>query len=126
LSAAGKEGSKAASAKGDNRDTNASISENRDEFLAIIVGQLIRLYAKSKSMSVGFCDFALLNRLVQLMSHEQYIIQSDACKTFDTIFKGPRIYLNLERKDQFIDWIDKNAANTNTHDTLNKIFREMR
>jgi hypothetical protein len=38
LSTAGKEVSKAASAKGDNRDTNASISENRDEFLAIIVG----------------------------------------------------------------------------------------
>lgn len=99
LSAASKDASKAPSANKDNRDTNASISENRDEFLAIIVGQLIRLYAKSKSMSVGFCDFTLLARLVQLMQHEQYIIQSDACKTFDTIFKGPRIYLNLERKD---------------------------
>jgi hypothetical protein len=26
-------------------------AENRDEFLAVIIGQLIRLFAKSKSMS---------------------------------------------------------------------------
>jgi len=30
---------------------NSNIAENRDEFLAVIIGQLIRLYAKSKSMS---------------------------------------------------------------------------
>lgn len=103
-----------------------SICENRDEFLAIIIGQLIRLYAKSKSMSTGFCDFAILERIVQLMQHEQYIIQSDAQKTFDTIFKGPRIYQNVERKDHFIDWVEKNAGNTNTHEKLNLMFREMR
>lgn len=28
--------------------------EDRDEFLAVNIGQLIRLYAKSKSMSIGF------------------------------------------------------------------------
>lgn len=59
------------------------------------------------------------------MQHEQYIIQSDACKTFETIFKGPRIYLNLERKDKFIDWVDKNADNE-THQKLNEIFKKMR
>lgn len=77
-------------------------------------------------MSLGFCDFALIERLVQLMQHEQYIIQSDACKTFDTIFKGQRIFLNLEKKDQFVDWVDKNAGDTNTHEKLNEIFRKMR
>ena len=111
--------------QGGDTTVNVSIQENRDEFLAIVIGQLVRLYAKSKSMSVGFCDFAILERIVQLMQHEQYIIQSDAAKTLDTILKGPRIYLNLERKDQFIDWIDKNADNT-THERLNLIFREMR
>lgn len=58
------------------------------------------------------------------MQHEQYIIQSDAAKTFDTILKGSRIYLNLERKDQFIDWIDKNVGDT--HEKLNLLFRDMR
>lgn len=38
LNAGGKDASKAPSASKDNRDTNASISENRDEFLAIIIG----------------------------------------------------------------------------------------
>lgn len=50
----------------------------RDEFLAVIIGQLIRLYAKSKSMSAGFQNFQFLDRIVELMQHEQYIIQSDA------------------------------------------------
>lgn len=42
------------------------------------------------------------------MQHEQFIIQSDAQKTFDCIFKGPRIYNHLDRKDGFIDWVDRN------------------
>jgi len=45
-------------------EKGTSISENRDEFLAVIIGQLIRLFAKSKSMSVGFCNFATLERIV--------------------------------------------------------------
>ena len=60
------------------------------------------------------------------MNHEQYIIQSDAQKTFDNIFKGPRIYQNLERKDAFIDWIEQNAGNTDTHKLLNEMFFKMR
>jgi hypothetical protein len=41
--------------------------ENRDEFLAVIVGQLIRLFAKSKSMSQVFCNFGILDQIVELM-----------------------------------------------------------
>ena len=99
--------------------------EHRDEFLAVTVGQLIRLYAKSKSMSQVFQNFGTLDRIVDLMQHEQYIIQSDAQKTFDTIFKGPRIYQNIDKRDAFISWIDNNADNQ-IHERLNKIFREMR
>jgi hypothetical protein len=44
--------------------------ENRDEFLAVIIGQLVRLYAKSKSLSCIFCNFAILEHIVQLMQHE--------------------------------------------------------
>jgi len=61
------------------------------------VGQLLRLYAKSKSMSQCFCNFEVLERIVDLMQHEQYIIQSDAQKTFDTIIKGARLQENLDR-----------------------------
>ena len=53
---------------------NSNIAVNRDEYLAVIVGQLIRLYAKSKSMSQTFCNFALLEHVVKMMSHEQHII----------------------------------------------------
>lgn len=88
--------------------------ENRDEFLAVIIGQLIRLYAKSKSMSGAFNNFQILKRLVDLMQHEQYIIQSDAQKTFEAIMKGNRIQQNLDRRDSFIDWIEKNEPKSNT------------
>ena len=63
-------------------------------------------------MSSGFQNFYILERIVELMKHEQFIIQSDAQKTFDTIFKGPRIYQNPDRKDAFIDWIEKNQGDT--------------
>lgn len=59
-------------------------------------------------MSQVFNSFDILNRIIQLMQHEQFIIQSDAQKTFDCIFKGPRIYNHLDRKDGFIDWVDRN------------------
>lgn len=49
-------------------------AETRDEFLAVIIGQLIRLFAKSKSMSQVFNSFATLEQIVALMQHEQYII----------------------------------------------------
>jgi len=60
------------------------------------------------------------------MTHEQYIVQSDAQKTFDTILKGPRIYENVDRPDCFIEWIEHNAADSQTHFRLNKMFLEMR
>jgi len=100
--------------------------ENRDEFLAVIIGQLIRLYAKSKSLSQCLQKFPILERIVKLMTHEQYIVQSDAQKTFDTILKGPRIYENVDRPDCFIEWIEHNAADSQTHFRLNKMFLEMR
>lgn len=78
----------------------------------MIIGQLIRLYAKSKSLSQCLCNFSILQRIVKLMTHEQYIVQSDAEKTFDTILKGPRIYENLQRTDSFIEWIETNADNS--------------
>lgn len=94
--------------------------ENRDEFLAIIIGQLIRLYAKSKSLSRCLCNFTILHRIVKLMTHEQYIVQSDAEKTFDTILKGPRIYENVQRSDSFIEWIESNEDDSQTQ--LNQMF----
>lgn len=60
----------------------------RDEFLAIIIGQLIRLYAKSKTLSQSFTDFEYLERMADLCKHEQFIIQSDAQKTFEAIMMG--------------------------------------
>lgn len=42
------------------------------------------------------------------MTHEQYIVQSDAQKTFDTILKGARIYENVDRADSFVEWIEGN------------------
>ena len=50
------------------------MSENRDEFLAVIIGQLIRLYSKSKSLSACLQNFDLIEKVVLLMQHEQYII----------------------------------------------------
>ena len=43
---------------------------SRDEFLAVIIGQMIRLYAKSKSLSRVFQDFELLERMASLCKHE--------------------------------------------------------
>ena len=62
-------------------------------------------------MSVAFQNFEILKTLRHFMQHEQYIIQSDATKTFDTIFKGPRIKETLDRPDKFIDWIEKSQDN---------------
>ena len=98
--------------------------ENRDEFLAIIIGQLIRLYAKSKSLSACLCKFSILERIVKLMTHEQYIVQSDAQKTFETILKGPRMHENIERPDCFIQWIEENEDDSQFN--LNQMFLRMR
>lgn len=112
-----------------------SIIEERDEFLAGIIGQLIRLYSKSKSLSQCFCHFEFLDRLVGLMKHEQYLIQSCAQKTFDAILKGPRVYENTDgRPDAFVEWIDQNTpcgtdsqgVEMRTHERLNILFRSMR
>jgi hypothetical protein len=48
------------------------------------------------------------------MQHEQYIIQSDAQKTFDTIMKGKRIFENQSKSDCFVDWIDRNGGDSRT------------
>lgn len=98
--------------------------ENKDEFLAIIIGQLIRLYAKSKSLSACLSKFSILERIAKLMTHEQYIVQSDAQKTFDTILKGPRIFENVERPDSFIEWIEGNEDDSQVN--LNQMFLGMR
>lgn len=60
------------------------------------------------------------------MQHEQFIIQSDAQKTFDTIMKGPRIFEKVDKQDAFIDWIEKNNGETQTFQKLNLMFRRMR
>lgn len=60
------------------------------------------------------------------MQHEQFIIQSDAQKTFDSIFKGVRIEQYPERKDMFIDWIESNSEGTDTLKKLNDMFKQMR
>lgn len=65
--------------------------ENRDEYLAGIIGQLIRSYAKSMTLSKHFCNFELLNRLVSLMQSEQFEISGDAQRTFEAILKGNRL-----------------------------------
>ena len=57
------------------------------------------------------------------MQHDQFIIQSDAQKTFDTIMKGPRVFENKERPDALIDWLERTEENQNE---LNLLFREMR
>ena len=98
--------------------------ENRDEFLAVIIGQLIRLYAKSKSLSQVFCNFTILERMVKLMEHEQYIIQSDAQKTFEVIMKGPRIF-ESGKMDHFVHWIEKDIDGQ-VKPKLNKLFFQMR
>lgn len=41
--------------------------ENRDEFLAGIIGELIRLFAKSTTLSANFCNFQYLEHLAILM-----------------------------------------------------------
>lgn len=58
------------------------------------------------------------------MQHDQFIIQSDANKTFDTIMKGPRIFENPDRADAFVDWIEKDSDST--HEKLNSLFLDMR
>lgn len=63
------------------------------------------------------------------MKHEQYIIQSDAQKTFDAIFRGHRLQKSMDRKDNFISWIEKNEDTddgTDTFTRLNKMFKQMR
>jgi hypothetical protein len=67
--------------------------------------------------------------MVDLMKHEQYIIQSDAQKTFDAIFRGHRLQKSMDRKDNFISWIEKNEDTddgTDTFTRLNKMFKQMR
>jgi hypothetical protein len=46
----------------------------KDEFLAVYIGQLIRLYAKSKSLSKSFQNFEILSKIITLMQHDQFII----------------------------------------------------
>jgi protein tyrosine phosphatase len=80
-------------------------------------------------MSHSFQNFGVLEKIVELMNHEQFIIQSDAQRTFDTIMKGPRIMSQgkkQEKNDSFIDWVEKNNQTDRTLVNLNKLFMEMR
>lgn len=100
--------------------------ENRDEFLAGIIGQLIRLYAKSKTLSQCFQNFYILTYLTKLMQNEQFVISADAQKTFETIVKGTRIEINSDRGDCFIKWVEDNDEGSHTHELLNQMFYDMR
>jgi len=44
--------------------------ESRDEFLADIIGQLIRLFAKSKTLSKSFQSFKIIEYIGALMNNE--------------------------------------------------------
>lgn len=60
------------------------------------------------------------------MKNEQFVVQTDAQKTFEAVLKGFRIEENPERGDNFIRWIDDNEEGTHTHDLLNQMFYDMR
>lgn len=80
-------------------------------------------------MSHSFQNFGVLEKIVELMNHEQFIIQSDAQRTFDTIMKGPRIMSQgkkQEKNDSFIDWVEKGNQTDRTLVNLNKLFMQMR
>ena len=98
----------------------------RDEVLAGVIGQIIRLFAKCKSLSKCFQNFHILNYLIRLMQNEQFVISGDAQQTFEAIMKGARIEQEPEVMDSFINWIDENAAETYTHEFLNQMFYDMR
>lgn len=85
---------------------DVSMVDSRSDPLALIVGQLIRLYTKSKSLSGCLRNFHMLDQLVELMQSQQFHSQSDALKTMEHIFRGGRIYQKLEVSDPFIDWVD--------------------
>ena len=103
-------------------------NENQDEFQCTYIGQLLRLYSKSKTLSRCFQNFYILTYLVKLMQKEQYDISSDAHKTFESVLKGSRIEYSLDREDKFIQWIESNEDGNGTHhyELLNQIFYDMR
>ena len=49
---------------------DVSMVEGRSDPLALIVGQLIRLYTKSKSLSGCLKNYHLLSQLVELMQSQ--------------------------------------------------------
>lgn len=101
--------------------------DNRDEFLAGIIGELIRMYSKSNTLSKHLCSFQILTHLSTLMKDEQFVISSNAQKTFETILRGNRLKKNPDKLDQFVRWIDQNSEDgSNTHEQLNEMFFEMR
>lgn len=57
-----------------NRSSSLIDGDSRHEPMAKVVGQLLRLYAKSKSLSACFRDFRILEKLAELMEHQQYNI----------------------------------------------------
>jgi hypothetical protein len=90
--------------------------------LSVIIGQLIRLFAKSKDLSAVFCDFRVIQHFVDLFSHEQFIIESDAVKTLDAIMVGFTLGLD-KREDKFVKWIENSNENI---EFLNQMFLNMR
>lgn len=48
----------------------AQTCENRDEFLSGYIGQLLRLYSKSKTLSQCYQNFHILSYLIKLMQAE--------------------------------------------------------
>ena len=69
----------------------------------------MRIYTKSKSLSQVFENFSVLENIVELMQNDQFIIQSDAHKTFDCIFKG-RSLAGGDGPDRFTEWIENDEV----------------
>lgn len=64
------------------------------------------MFTKSKLLSQVFENFDIIEQIVDLMQNDQFIIQSDAHKTFDNIFKGRGLTGDANGADRFIEWIE--------------------
>mmetsp|Transcript_3392 Transcript_3392/g.5716 ORF Transcript_3392/g.5716 Transcript_3392/m.5716 type:complete len:161 (+) Transcript_3392:675-1157(+) len=103
---------------------DVSMIDNRVDPLAQVIGQLIRLYAKSSSLSKCFQNLGYINRLVDLMQHQQYNIQSEAHKTLEMVFHGPRIQ-DRSKMDPVIEWVDS-VKDPEVKERINEVFTRMR
>lgn len=80
-------------------------------------------------LSRAFADFKVLERINDLCLHEQFIIQSDAQKTFERIMIGQRITEVDKTEEQsigdpFLEWVENDVDES--HSKLNKLFFSMR